>query len=118
VLLSPARQGADDAEQARAEIGQRVARRRSLDEPVALEVAGEMIGNQNTSPVDGVVATIVNALSSDNPEARCVVGRDASRLVMLRRLPRGLRDRLLMNTVGLKPDVFETNCDMRKPAAA
>jgi hypothetical protein len=35
------------------------------------------------------------------------VGRDAGRLVMLRRLPQRLRDRLLMNTVGLKPEACE-----------
>jgi hypothetical protein len=35
--------------------------------------------------------------------------RDASKLVMLRRFPQGLRDRLLMNTVGLRREAFETN---------
>jgi NAD(P)-dependent dehydrogenase (short-subunit alcohol dehydrogenase family) len=79
----------------------------------ALETVGELAANQQTSPVDGVVATIVKALSSDSPDARYVVGRDASRLVMLRRFPQGLRDRLLMNTVGLKPEAFET-----RPGAA
>jgi hypothetical protein len=28
---------------------------------------------------------------------------------MLRRFPQGLRDRLLMNTVGLRREAFETN---------
>jgi NAD(P)-dependent dehydrogenase (short-subunit alcohol dehydrogenase family) len=85
----------------------------------ALAAAGEMIANQKTSPVDGVVRTIVKALSSDTPDARYVVGRDAGQLVMLRRFPQGLRDRLLMNTVGLKPETFDTNGDARpEPAAA
>jgi NAD(P)-dependent dehydrogenase (short-subunit alcohol dehydrogenase family) len=75
----------------------------------ALQAAGEMMANQKTSPVDGVVDTIVKALTSDRPEARYVVGRDAGQLVMLRRFPQGLRDRLLMNTVGLKPEAFELN---------
>ena len=48
-----------------------------------------MMANQTTSPVDGVVATIVKAPSSDGPDARRVVGRDASRLTMLRRFPLG-----------------------------
>jgi hypothetical protein len=48
-----------------------------------------------------------------------VVGRDAGQLVMLRRFPQGLRDRLLMNTIGLKPEVFEANGNpVREPAAA
>jgi NAD(P)-dependent dehydrogenase (short-subunit alcohol dehydrogenase family) len=85
----------------------------------ALEAARAMMANQKTSPVDGVVRTIVKALSSENPDPRYVVGRDAGQLVMLRRFPQGLRDRLLMNTVGLKPEAFETNGDaQREPAAA
>lgn len=75
----------------------------------ALQAADDMIAGQKTSPVDGVVATIIKALFSDSPDARYVVGRDASQLVMLRRFPQGLRDRLLMNTVGLKREAFETN---------
>jgi hypothetical protein len=38
-----------------------------------------------------------------------VVGRDAAQLVMLRRFPQRLRDRLLMNTLGLKADAFKAN---------
>jgi hypothetical protein len=36
-----------------------------------------------------------------------VVGRDASQLVMLNRLPQGLRDRLLMGNLGLKREAFD-----------
>jgi hypothetical protein len=54
----------------------------------------------------GVVKTVVKALPFCRPEARYVVGRDAGQLVMLCRLPRGLRDRLEMNGVGLRPDAF------------
>jgi NAD(P)-dependent dehydrogenase (short-subunit alcohol dehydrogenase family) len=85
----------------------------------ALEAARAMMANQKTSPVDGVVRTIVKALSSEKPDPRYVVGRDAGQLVMLRRFPQGLRDRLLMNTVGLKPEAFQANGDAgREPAAA
>jgi NAD(P)-dependent dehydrogenase (short-subunit alcohol dehydrogenase family) len=75
----------------------------------ALERVGELIANQRTSPVDAVVRTIVRALSARRPDARYVVGRDAGQLVMLRRLPQGLRDRLLMNTVGLRREAFDLN---------
>jgi NAD(P)-dependent dehydrogenase (short-subunit alcohol dehydrogenase family) len=84
----------------------------------ALEAAGEMLANQRTSPVDGVVRAIIKALSSDTPDARYVVGRDASQLIMLRRFPQALRDRLLMSTVGLKPEAFEADGGRREPAAA
>ena len=72
----------------------------------AIEAAGRLTANQKTAPVDGVVRTIVQALSATTPRARYVVGRDAGQLVLLGRVPQGLRDRVLMNTVGLKPDAF------------
>jgi NAD(P)-dependent dehydrogenase (short-subunit alcohol dehydrogenase family) len=75
----------------------------------AVKAATESMANQKPAPVDGVVRTVVKALSADRPNPRYVVGRDAGQLVMLRRFPRGLRDRLLMNTVGLTPDAFMTN---------
>jgi NAD(P)-dependent dehydrogenase (short-subunit alcohol dehydrogenase family) len=75
----------------------------------AIDAATELMATQRTAPVDAVVKTVVKALSSGDPAARYVVGRDAGQLVMLRRFPQGLRDRLLMNNVGLKPEVFETN---------
>jgi NAD(P)-dependent dehydrogenase (short-subunit alcohol dehydrogenase family) len=73
----------------------------------ALEALDELIANQKSAPVDDVVATVVRALGSRNPDPRYVVGRDAGQLVMLRRFPQGLRDRLLMNTVGLRREAFE-----------
>jgi NAD(P)-dependent dehydrogenase (short-subunit alcohol dehydrogenase family) len=84
----------------------------------ALRAAEETMASQKTSPVDGVVETIVKALASSSPDPRYVVGRDASQLVMLRRFPQGLRDRLLMNTVGLKPEAFETNGHASRESAA
>jgi NAD(P)-dependent dehydrogenase (short-subunit alcohol dehydrogenase family) len=73
----------------------------------ALTAAEEAMADMSAAPVDGLVKTIVKALSSSRPDARYVVGRDAGQLVMLRRLPQGMRDRLLMSAVGLRPDVFE-----------
>jgi hypothetical protein len=53
------------------------------------------------------VQVVVKALSSGSPEPRDVVGRDAGQMVMLRRLPQGLRDGLLMRAVGLRREAFE-----------
>jgi hypothetical protein len=64
------------------------------------------------------VKAIVKALSSGRPDARYVVGRDAGQLVMLRRFPQGVRDRLLMRAVGLRPDVFERDEPDGVPASA
>jgi NAD(P)-dependent dehydrogenase (short-subunit alcohol dehydrogenase family) len=73
----------------------------------AIDAASESMAGQKQAPVDGVVKTIVQALTARNPDARYVVGRDAGQLIMLRRFPQGLRDRLLMNTVGLRREAFE-----------
>jgi NAD(P)-dependent dehydrogenase (short-subunit alcohol dehydrogenase family) len=75
----------------------------------ALEATAESVANQMTAPVDDVVKTVVKALSSGSPDPRYVVGRDAGQLLMLRRVPQGLRDRLLMNAVGLRREAFESN---------
>jgi hypothetical protein len=57
-------------------------------------------------PVDGVVKAIVKTLESSSPAARRAVGSDARAVMALRRLPEGVRDRLLMRTVGLGSSVF------------
>ncbi|HEV8474558.1 MAG TPA: SDR family NAD(P)-dependent oxidoreductase [Methylomirabilota bacterium] len=84
---------------------------------VAIKAATESMANQKPAPVDAVVKTVVKALSSGNPDPRYVVGRDAGQLMMLRRLPQGMRDRLLMNAVGLKPDAFSTSGDAARQTA-
>ena len=74
----------------------------------ALEAVSERMEGQSASPVDGVVKTVVKALSSGDPDPRYVVGRDAGQLVMLRHFPQGLRDRLLMNNMGLSREAFQS----------
>jgi NAD(P)-dependent dehydrogenase (short-subunit alcohol dehydrogenase family) len=74
----------------------------------ALEAVSERMEGQSASPVDGVVKTVVKALSSGDPDPRYVVGRDAGQLVMLRHFPQGLRDRLLMNNMGLRREAFQS----------
>jgi NAD(P)-dependent dehydrogenase (short-subunit alcohol dehydrogenase family) len=75
----------------------------------ALRAASDVTAKQKLSPLDGIVKTIVKALDASKPGARYVVGRDAAQLVMLRRLPQGLRDRVLMGAMGLKADVFDSS---------
>jgi NAD(P)-dependent dehydrogenase (short-subunit alcohol dehydrogenase family) len=74
----------------------------------ALEAVSERMEGQSASPVDGVVTTVVKALSSGDADPRYVVGRDAGQLVMLRHFPQGLRDRLLMNNMGLRREAFQS----------
>jgi NAD(P)-dependent dehydrogenase (short-subunit alcohol dehydrogenase family) len=72
----------------------------------ALEAAAQALAGVEPAPVDGLVDVIVKALSSRSPEPRYVVGRDAKQIMLLRRLPRALRDRALMRAVGLRREVF------------
>jgi NAD(P)-dependent dehydrogenase (short-subunit alcohol dehydrogenase family) len=84
----------------------------------ALAASAEAMAGMKAAPVDGLVKTVVKALSSGRPDARYVVGRDAGQLVMLRRLPQGLRDRLLMNAVGLKREAFGESAGAARAATA
>ena len=84
----------------------------------AVAATAEAMAGMKAAPVDGLVKTVIKALSSGHPDPRYVVGRDAGQLVMLRRLPQGLRDRLLMSTVGLKPEAFVENGGGARPTAA
>jgi NAD(P)-dependent dehydrogenase (short-subunit alcohol dehydrogenase family) len=86
----------------------------------ALAAAEKASAGTTPRPVDVLVKTIAKALSSRDPDPRYVAGRDARQLVMLRRVPQGLRDRVLMSAMGLKPGVFESGGDggRREPVAA
>jgi NAD(P)-dependent dehydrogenase (short-subunit alcohol dehydrogenase family) len=72
----------------------------------AIQAAREAMAGMEPAPVDGLVGVIAKALESGSPRPRYVVGRDAGQLVMLRRFPQGLRDRLLMRAVGLRREAF------------
>ena len=72
----------------------------------ALRASQEALAGIKPAPVDGLVRVIVRALSDGRPDTRYVVGRDAKQIVLLRRLPQGLRDRVLMRAVGLSAEAF------------
>jgi NAD(P)-dependent dehydrogenase (short-subunit alcohol dehydrogenase family) len=72
----------------------------------AIRAAAEAMAGMKLSPVDATVDAIVHALTDARPRTRYVVGADARRFALLRKLPDGVRDRVLMRTVGLRPGVF------------
>ena len=74
----------------------------------AIEAADQAMASSRKAPVDGAVAIIVKALTARRPAARYFVGRDARAAMVLRHLPTGLRDRLLLWNRGLKPGLFES----------
>jgi hypothetical protein len=60
----------------------------------------------DAAPVDGVVDTIVDALSAGEPEPRYVVGDDVAQLVELEDLPPAERDEALLSSLGLTRERF------------
>ena len=74
----------------------------------AVEAADQVAVSSRKAPVDGAVAAIVKALTARRPAARYFVGREAKAARMLRHLPTGLRDRLLLRSRGLRPALFES----------
>lgn len=74
----------------------------------AIEAADMTTAGSKKAPVDGVVATVVKALTARRPSARYFVGRDARAAMVLRHLPTGLRDRIMLRYRGLEPALFES----------
>ena len=72
----------------------------------ALDTTWAAIAKQKRNPVDVGVRPIVAALTARRPKARYLAGRDARLLELLRHLPDGVRDRILMSNVGLRKELF------------
>ena len=72
----------------------------------ALEAVGATFAKQKLSSPEVAVKSIVKALTDRSPDARYLAGRDARLIAKLRRLPDGLRDRLILRALGIKPAMF------------
>lgn len=76
----------------------------------AIEASARALADSRTSPVDHVVRAIVKALTSRRPAARYIVGTEAKvGLRVLLRLPVGVRDRVLMSSLGLARKAFDSD---------
>lgn len=74
----------------------------------ALEAAASALADSPKSPVDHAARAIERALTARRPSSRYRVGRDARFLLpILRRLPAGARDRLMMTNLGISHDTFQ-----------
>ena len=80
---------------------QQTSRERQALYAPAIAAVRASLAKQPVSPPEVVVTTIVGALQARRPRTRYVVGRGASTVRMLRRLPDGTRDRLLRSQFGL-----------------
>jgi len=74
----------------------------------ALEAVGAAAARQPLGPVDPAVNAVVRALGARRPDALYTTGRDGRALALLRFLPTGLRDRLLLRVLGVTAEAFAT----------
>lgn len=72
----------------------------------ALEAVRAAAAGQNLGPVAPAVNAVVRALTARRPDARYTTGRDGRVLALLRLLPTGLRDRVLLRAMGVTPGVL------------
>jgi NAD(P)-dependent dehydrogenase (short-subunit alcohol dehydrogenase family) len=72
-----------------------------------IERAARKTAEMKGSPVQKTVAAIQSALTDRRPRARYVAGADARQVGILRLMPRGLRERVLMSTMGVDRQAFE-----------
>ncbi|WP_034854023.1 SDR family NAD(P)-dependent oxidoreductase [Inquilinus limosus] len=64
-----------------------------------------------------VVEAVMRALTEPRPKPRILVGKGASQLAMLRRLPTRLRDRLLMGSLGITRALRSSTAKPGRPVA-
>ena len=73
----------------------------------AVAASAERLAEMKAKPVDATVKAIRTALTERRPKARYTAGSDARQLEILRHLPTGLRDRVLMGAMGVGREAFE-----------
>ncbi|QFG26417.1 SDR family NAD(P)-dependent oxidoreductase [Actinomadura sp. WMMB 499] len=70
------------------------------------EKMGEFVDNGSRAPVDGIVKTIVKALTARRPAAVYLSGRDARIMAALAKVPGRTRDRLVLRTAGVGAETY------------
>jgi len=80
----------------------------------AIEAAASALAGSRSSPVERAVRAIERALTDRRPAHRYLVGRDARFVLpLLRRLPATVRDRLVMDSLGLTRETFRQHGENR-----
>jgi len=74
----------------------------------ALDAVRAAAARQPLGPVAPAVDAVVRALTARRPGTLYTTGRDGRALALLRFLPDGLRDRLLLRAMGVRADAFKT----------
>src|SRR2546421_152769 len=85
----------------------------------ALAATAAAIAKQKRNPVDTAIKPIVKALTARRPKTRYFPARDARLLQAARHLPDGVRDRMVMTSMGMQTDLFlsSTTSGTAEPSA-
>ncbi|WP_019071287.1 SDR family NAD(P)-dependent oxidoreductase [Streptomyces hokutonensis] len=83
----------------------------------ALDAVRATAARQQLGPVAPAVDAVVRALTARRPATLTTTGRDGRALALLRFLPDGLRDRLVLKAFGVTADSFEDAPLTESPAA-
>jgi hypothetical protein len=75
----------------------------------ALDAVRTAAARQPLGPVAPAVNAVVRALTARRPATLYTTGRDGRALALLRFLPDGLRDRLLLRAMGVTAEAFRTS---------
>jgi len=75
----------------------------------ALDAVQAAAARQPLGPVAPAVNAVVRALTARRPGTLYTTGRDGRALALLRFLPDGLRDRLMLRAMGVTAEVFRTS---------
>ncbi|GGN92319.1 short-chain dehydrogenase/reductase [Streptomyces albiflavescens] len=75
----------------------------------ALDAVRTAAARQPLGPVAPAVNAVVRALTARRPDTLYTTGRDGRVLALLRFLPDGVRDRLLLRAMGVTAQAFETS---------
>ncbi|MFI6488579.1 SDR family NAD(P)-dependent oxidoreductase [Streptomyces sp. NPDC050564] len=78
-----------------------------------LDAVRTAAARQPLGPVAPAVNAVVRALTARRPDTLYTTGRDGRALALLRFLPDGVRDRLLLRAMGVRAEAFKTGPPVR-----
>ena len=83
----------------------------------ALDAVRTTAASQQLGPVAPAVDAVVRALTARRPATLTTTGKDGRALALLRFLPDGLRDRLVLRAFGVTAEAFGGTVATESPAA-
>ncbi|MBK6011354.1 SDR family NAD(P)-dependent oxidoreductase [Streptomyces sp. MBT53] len=105
------------ADKASADLGWAASARTQQHYARALDAVRATAARRPLGPVTPAVDAVVRALTTRHPATLTTTGRDGRALALLRFLPDGLRDRLVLKAFGVTAEAFDDTAPTESPAA-